>query len=72
MLEMYEYLASKIRKGKVKSWQGIFFLFVCFLLIAVQHLTICSDYSNQTGRMYRLSDYYHRPENISNGDKTRS
>ena len=72
MLEMYEYLASKIRKGKVKSWQGIFFLFVCFLLIAVQHLTICSDYSNQTGRMYRLSDFYHRPENISNGDKIRS
>ena len=47
----------------------LFTLLLCFfLLIAVQHLTICSDYGNQTGRMYRLSDYYHRPENISNGD----
>ena len=46
----------------------VYFVALFFLLIAVQHLTICSDYGNQTGRMYRLSDYYHRPENISIGD----
>ena len=69
MLEMYEYLVNKIRKSKKASKASVLFV---FLLIAVQHLTICSDYSNQTGRMYRLSDYYHPPENISNGDRIRS